>query len=86
MSKATTGHITPLFPLPRAEFFGRHLVNAASSLRQRLANGCMPGRIYLAMLADQLDRLAAEARHLTDDGVTIPSPPRSRVVLWDARA
>ena len=53
---------------------------------QRLANGCMPGRLYLAMLAEQLDRLAAEARYLRDDGVTIPLAPRARAYLWDGGA
>ncbi len=85
MTKATDGRITPSLPLPHAEFFVRRLSNAAGSLRERLANGCMPGRLYLAMLAEQLDRLAAEARYLRDDGVTIPLAPRA-VVLWDGGA
>ncbi len=79
MSKADQGRTTPSLSLPHAEFFARRLSNAAGSLRQRLANGCMPGRIYLAMLAEQLDRMAAEALHLTDDGVSIPPPPRAVV-------
>lgn len=52
-------------------------------LRQQPGTGL--GRLYSVTLAAELAHLAGDARHLADDGLRIPPPPRA-VVLWDSRA
>ncbi len=78
--KATQGPNAPSMRLAsRLDFLSSDI---ADRLRQQPGTGL--GRLYGAMLAVEISRVADDVRRLRDDGLTIPVPPGA-VVLWDAR-
>ena len=79
MAKATKGIACPRGCL--AARLDRLSDDIADRLRQQPGTGL--SRLYSVTLAAELAHLAAETRHLRDDGLQIPPPPRARIVLGD---
>lgn len=80
MLKAIPGRTPPAARLAsRLDFLSSDIVR-----RLKAQPGTGLSRLYSVTLSAELAHLAAEARLLPDDGLTIPLPPRA-VVLWDAR-